>query len=446
MTDSRKTKNNPSIKGRGEYSKASLDLPVLIYVLKLTTTPENPDTTPHIASEMQSILGEKYSARTLQRRMDMLTEATDWEHCTNAAEKKIRKNLYDLLYYVFGGSIRSYSIPGSVSKNPHKKYYFEPCLDESSMRMINGSVISNIFFSEEEKQFLLSRLSVINRIYEPLAEPEEAGDNLSGSRDPEENDDTIDFPGDSNRFLNNLTLIDRAIKNNLQIEITYGTYDIKDNCITYHERMSGDRPFIFRLNPYAHFWNNGHYYLLATYASGYKPGYVKEEGTPINFRIDRIIRVEHVKDKKDGKFIKREPVPERLLPFFRESETESGRYDFDYLKYSSVFPLMRISGQKKLITCRLECTAWSLQILIDTFGSLITVKESSVHHDKDELDYNGRKQTFIEAEIRNVEFENIRDFCLAHPEYITPTYPSSLVNAVKEKLTKILEKYEKISF
>ncbi len=115
---------------------------------------------------------------------------------------------------------------------------------------------------------------------------------------------------------------------------------------------------------------------------------------------------------------------------------------FDAAAYSARFPAMRISEHSDPIDCRLECTQWSLQILIDTFGNVLQVRKSGKSHGKDELDYNGRPQTFIEVEIKDVEFENIRDFCLAHPEYIMPVAPRKLVRAVKEKLEMILKKYE----
>ncbi len=419
------------------YSKAFLDLPVLIYVLKWMTDKDNPSSVPNIAREMQSIMGEKYSVRTLQRRMAMLEDATDWEKEMNLGLKEAKKRMFDLLEYVFAGRIK-HTESLSSAKKPRRQYYFEACLDSSAMRMLNGSVISNIFLSEEEKRLLLSRLSIINKLDTELEAPEDSKDNFTGSDKTEYGSEFTDFPGDTNRFLHNLSIIDNAVRKGYQIIMTYGTYDLEDGEITYHERKGHK----YRLNPYAHFWSGGHYYMLATYVKDYKPKYVKEEGTPINFRLDRVIKVGYVRNKESAGFKKREAIPSRLNPFFVISESDPSVYDFDSLKYSKTFPFMRISGHKKPVTCHLECTSWSLQILIDTFGTVINVQESTKKHGSEDLDYNGRAQKYIEAVIENVEFENIRDFCLAHPEYITPTEPPELVEAVKNKLEKILEKYK----
>jgi predicted DNA-binding transcriptional regulator YafY len=259
--------------------------------------------------------------------------------------------------------------------------------------------------------------------------------------DEDDNDETIApmpseedniFPGDNSRFIKNTVLLDYAIREKLQVEITYGIYDVYENGIDYHHRMENGKNKIYRLNPYALFWGDGHYYLLATYVSGYEPPYMKEKDTNINFRVDRIIDVRIVKEK--GAVC--EKIPKRLKNFF---DTEG---IFDDVSYSARFPGMRISEHSNMIDCIIECTPWSLQILVDTFGTLIEVSESRREHKKNEVDYNGRKQKFLEVKIKQVEFENIRDYCLSHPEYITPVEPKELVMAVKDKLTECLKKLE----
>ncbi|MBR4759207.1 MAG: WYL domain-containing protein, partial [Lachnospiraceae bacterium] len=236
----------------------------------------------------------------------------------------------------------------------------------------------------------------------------------------------------------------------MQIEMTYGIYDLSETGIDYHERMAQGEVRVYTLNPYALHWNGGHYYLLATYVKGFRPSYVKEDGTPVNFRVDRIVSIMlrkkpmpvGKKKKADaGVYVKREPIPWRLNEFLKEYPDEA--IVFDSQGYGARFPAMRISEHSRLIDCRLECTAWSLQILVDTFGNVLEVKKSSRPHEAEEKDYNGRDQDFLEAVIKSVEFENIRDFCLMHPEYITPLGPPELVEAVREKLMKAVKRLEK---
>ena len=45
---------------------------------------------------------------------------------------------------------------------------------------------------------------------------------------------------------------------------------------------------------------------------------------------------------------------------------------------------------------------------------------------------------------KRIPRKNIRDFCVAHPEYIMPVEPRRLVKAVKEKLEMILKRYDYI--
>lgn len=410
------------------------DLFVLVYVLRGITSEELALSASELALEMKPYIGTSYSARTADRKIKEVLEIQQWAEEIDPVKRHYKKELAQVLYCVYGGRIMT-------TGNKYKKYYFEPCLDSASMRMLNGTVLTNRFLSQEEKAYLLTRMKLLNMLGGFNESPEEEEREESVSPRPESERDNI-FPGDSSRFIGNTIELDRAIIEKYQIEITYGIYDLYENGIDYHRRMENDSVKKYRLNPYALFWCDGHYYLLATYVGGYEPGYMKEEGTPVNFRVDRIVEAVIVEQKKSRKKkagkdtwfepVGRERIPSRLKAFFKTDECSKEWFDSE--GYCARFPAMRISEYSRLIDCKIECTEWSLQILVDTFGSFIKVKKSERQHGEEELDYNGRKQTFIEVMIEKVEFENMRDYCLAYPEYITPIEPAELVSAVKEKL------------
>lgn len=435
-------------KEQAEFSK--FDLPVLIYMLKGITSSDNSLSAAVLSQELKGVLGDSYSGKTLKRHLERIEEIETWEQEQDQVIRDQKRKLAEIMYCVYGGRIMIANAPsvrsggtGDGSVNRQKRYYFEPCLDDSSMRMLNASVLSNHFLSDDERNYLLSRLRILNFLdsSDYLLEETQSPEKVHFQDD---SDDT-GFPGESNLYLMNITKLDYALRNEMQIEITYGTYDVHNGYIDYHKRLSHEGEVKkYRLNPYALFWNGGYYYLLATYVKGYAPDYVKEEGTPINFRSDRIIDISFVTNENgkrgERSYTSREKLPSRLRSYFYV-----GAEGLPYLnvqKYCSEFPMMRISQYTDLIEATIECTAWSLQIIADTFGNMVRVYPSSKAHSNDELDYNARPQTFLEAHIDKVEFENIRDFCLMHPEYITPLGPEKLVEAVREKLEAALKKLQ----
>ncbi len=431
---------NASKASSTDKSKGFLELLALIYVLKNTTDKNNPRSIPEIAREMEKVLGPgKDYERNTRRIINEYLKIYDWEDMSiSAAEKKRRFELSHLLYYVFCGFVKK------ISKG-HPKYYFEPSINDSAMDMINGSIMSNMFFSDEEKDYLLSRLSVINNTVREKTTTDSVTEVLSGSLRPNTDDNALklDFPGKTSRFFKNLNIIDTAIKNKYQIEMTYGIYGIVRGKLKYSPRKDQNGIIKYILNPYAHFWNNGKYYMVATYVSGHERHNILP-GTPIGFRVDRIIDVELRKNTKDPKkgYEKRNNIPKRLSPFFIENKDDPSIKVFSSDLYVKAFPNMRISQKGKPITCKVECGEWAIQLLVDSFGSDLDVKMSKKLH-INARDYNGKKETYVEVTIENVELENMRDFCLANPEYITPTEPKELVDAVRAKLEKILQKYPK---
>ena len=432
---------------REQTDFTQLDLPVLIHLLKGMRSEEEAVSAPVLANALKDVLGKNYSSRTLKRHLDKIEEIQNWEREKDPVLRENKKRLSEIMNSVYGGCIMLTDAPSvrargrsSESVNAQKRYYFKPFLNDSAMRMLNASVISNQFLSVEERNYLLATLSVLNKL-------EDADYFFENTENPKEvhSEEDEGFPGEINRYLGIISRLDYALRNKMQIEITYGTYDMCDDYIDYHKRTTADgQERRYRINPYALFWNNGYYYLLASYVRGAEPEYVEESGTPINFRVDRIIDVYFVKKKReasdDERYERRNDIPDRLTDYF--SLDEDGYQLFNAKAYCAAFPMMRISRHKEFVDAVLECTSWSLQIIADNFGNMIGVYPSSKKHSDKELDYNGRPQTFLEAHVKDVEFENIRDFCLMHPEYITPLGPEKLVKAVREKLEAALSRLQ----
>ena len=131
---------------------------------------------------------------------------------------------------------------------------------------------------------------------------------------------------------------------------------------------------------------------------------------------------------------KRDPIPELLKPYFRR---KSGVVEFD----ANTYPEMRIYQNEKLVDCCFLCTPESLQILVDYFGSNISLENPPVspeqeHHDED----NPLKRPLV-ATIRNVQYDNALSFCVMMSDQLKLLSPPTLVNDVYKKLTSIAEKY-----
>ncbi len=395
----------------------------LFYVLRNRNI-ETAANAPMLAEEISDYLGP-VSKRTIQRTIAELLDYQNYDREEDPKARTEKKKIAEVLYSVYGGRI------GTVGEK-HLRYFFEPCLDDASMRMLKGTVLSNRFLSQDEKDYLLSRMRIMNMLEDTNPEASELEEEDPDEGVPEAEDlNTASIPGEDNLFLRNIVQLNRAITEEKMIVFTYGTYDKAANgTIDYHARMEGNKKKRYVVNPYAMFWNNGHYYLLATYVEGKEPSYMKGEKQTVHFRVDRIIRLKVLEKHR------RERIPQDLKREYFEVDV------FLEEKYTRRFPHMRISREARLINCVIECTPWSLQVLVDAFGTMFQVKESRKKHGEDELDYNAREQVFLEAYIKDVDFENARDFCLANPEYLTPIEPAELVDAVKEKLEYSLNKYQ----
>lgn len=433
--------------------KKIYELVLLLYILK-TNTNENKALS---ANQITDILNDfvidspisndegydaPFSARTISRKLTHLVKLSAKEQAYEGLSSEILTSL------ILGGTVKTKNAT-SVEKKAYtnrndktkrqKRFYFEPSLASGDINMIIGSILSNRFLSQAERDYLVKRLQILHsgNNYTTYSNIDPAiRDNL---RDlptlpdkPKQNSNESLLPVDSNQLLAHIQILNDAIQGKHQIEVEYGTYDLdmsnQKRNIIFHAKSKSI------LNPYALMWNNGGYYLIAANIEYTNPTY---------YRVDRIISVKiHSKlnDKGELVYPRWKEIPETLKDFF----TPKGKtaLAFDSIAYANRYPSMRISQKKYLIDFQIECTEWSLQILIDAFGKNMTIEPSLVEHSASELDYNGKPQQFFAATVRNVQYDNARDFCLAHPQYLTVLGPEELVTEVKDILKQSVARLE----
>ncbi|MBR1671072.1 MAG: WYL domain-containing protein [Butyrivibrio sp.] len=413
---------------------------LIVYVLKRVSDIDHALSCAEISGCLSLMMGggsedtDFFNTRTTSRKMKLCDEIAD-------SSDEYLKYLNSILLATYGGRIR-YREADSIflgksnaGKGSQKRYYFEPLLSCSDMELIYGTLRSSRYLSDAEKLYLLERLSLIHP--EP-SYPACVDASLSGSElsIPHLKDrpkyvrskDAVPFPGRDSIFLRNVEIISSAIEKKIKIDVVYGIYDYSPDTSApiFHERNRAGDPYV--LNPYALIWNDGEYYMIASFD--------KYDG-PTHFRVDRIISVKpHVEMQKDNtqKETKRKAIPLVLREFY-EKDPE-GHIFFDGIKYSNTYPGMAIHKHTHKTTCTFECTNWSLQMLVDNFGPNISLKPSERIHAPSEVDYNGRPQQFLLATIHNVEYDNAVRFAVERCEYLTLLSPKKMVMEVKEVLTK----------
>ncbi|MCR5672566.1 MAG: WYL domain-containing protein [Lachnospiraceae bacterium] len=386
---------------------------------------------------------DPFSERTLYRKINHFISPAD-------SEKEMYDHIKRMLLMLTGGSVQYRSADGIVkgintnAKGTQRRYFFETLLSNSDLDMICGTLMSSRYLSDDEKDYLLSRLDILKSGYDE-SDFEQMNRALFGplpARYPTASEKllkTMPLPSDNSVMLSHIKTIYEAIQNEYRIEVTYGMYDIRESSsrVTFHPR-NDEKPYV--LNPYAMMWNDGEYYLIATHYN-YK--------NPVHFRIDRIVDVKiGFRDKKDknGKKIRvpasRNPIPPLLAPFFRKHR---GRYVFDNIAYTNRYPGMKIYREEDLTDCCFECTSLSLQILIDNFGNRIKLGETPLSHPAGELEINGMEKHYITATVTGIQREHAVDFAVENADTLTLLSPADVMDEVRDRLKKLCEKYQKIS-
>lgn len=417
------------------------ELVLIVYVLKQLTDVDHALSCAELANHLNLMLpspedNDFFNSRTASRKVDLL------DAILNSSDDYLN-TLNHILCASFGGRIKYrqadgiYTKKNTRSNGSQRRYYFDPLLTEGDMTLIYGSLRSSRYLSESEKRYLMSRLNVLHPSYE------KSEDILSGERgngiyaieklperpvSPRPKDLTI--PGQDSTFLRNAQIIHSAIEKKVQLEIIYGIYDIseKNMSVNFHARNDS----VSILNPYALLWNDGEYYLVAS---------CEPHSAPTHYRVDRIMQIRIHKQLQDGEYkeVPRRPIPDSIREYF-ERDRATGLSVFNGIKYANAHPGMAIHKSQRITQCTFECTNWSLQILVDNFGPNLQIEKSDRPHNENELDYNGNPQEFLLVTIPNVQYDNVKRFAINNCQYLTLTYPQTIVDEVRQILQEAVNK------
>ena len=389
---------------------------LIVYILQTQTTEDKPFSKEDVEVELFKIIPYEKDARRLLDTIPTIDKAKDIE------------DVYDTIAVVYGGRI--VTVPGKP-----KKYYFEPFINPSDLNMIKGSILSDKYLSDKEKDYLTS--------VEDLLCPVQASRELTEASNlerPASIDETNPYQV-SNWFYSIQTIFE-AIKSKKQLKLIYGEYyfdSIKKPSRPKFQVKNTDNPYI--VNPYALLWNNGHQYLIAT---------TNEHENISHYRIDRIFsaKIHKIADEK-GNFIpvKRKAVPPSLQSFYKGD-------DFNAEKYATTFPLMISASDNKhfLNNVVLECPTTALSTIIDHFGHNVKISNSNKTLESNTQKSDSKQLiSFCKVELKRVCYESILMFCLQQQASVFSPFPrivalapKELVDDIKLRLRETLEYYESL--
>ena len=429
MNKTNKFSSNKNLLNSNDRSNTikQLEHSFIVFILKKLSHKDAPLSASAIADYMCLLTGEMHTEKTTLRKLK--------EICYLQCDS-INPVIGNTLWLTFGGTIIEVSNEGkkNITKK-QSKFYFQPLMHASDLALVCGAIASNRYLSDNEKNYLLSREMTLSNLD---ANP----DSIIAQIDELANESlAYDYMDDISTSTNksHSTLLQHinhlydAIKKGYMVEIIYGVYDLhkNGNKLSFHPKNS-NKPY--RLNPYAMLWNSGAFYLLATHGG---------HSNPVHFRIDRIVSIKDIVTEDDATIKEvRAPLPDILKAFFKHNSL--GEYEFSSEKYTATYPLMGIYNDTNYQDCFIECTSGTLSILIDTFGASLRIYPSHVPHRDDELDYLGRPQRFLIAGIKQVQYDNIVQFCLQQHTAVTAIYPPSLVEDVKKVLMSSADRYNKL--
>lgn len=390
-----------------------------------------------------------FPSRTLRRKFDAFSLLID-------SDNKTLEHINTILPYVFGGNIAYRAADGITNgtytkgTGKQKRFYFDPILSEGDMDLLYGTIRSSRFLSEEEKDYLSTRLrvlcpnyevseeTILNNRYKTIFDQEPLPKKPVPSKKKSS-------PITSSTILKNIQTIHEAIQNKYQIEVVYGMYDKKDKSYGLEFNPKNEyKPYI--LNPYAMFWNDGEYYLLSTWANddstktdsknsaSKNTDSIESANTtdkpirPTHLRVDRIISVKiHTIKKSDGTLeeVKCKKIPSFLSKYYIKQD---GKRVFDSIKYANTFPKMSIYHEENLITLKVECSNNSIQTLVDNFG--------------DELSVQDNPNETVTVTIKDVQRESALTFFLGHIKQFTVLSPDDLRVEIKDKIKEALNRYK----
>lgn len=201
------------------------------------------------------------------------------------------------------------------------------------------------------------------------------------------------FKTDKEDLYDTIRILDKAIKSQKQVMLRYARRSLENKYLVRNEGKT------FLINPYAMIWSNDHYYLICNN---------DKYSNLMHLRLDRIFDIE--------------PLASTAKHFSKVSQYKD---KFDISDYSNKLFNM-FSGEEESVT--LCCSNSILDEILEKFGDDVPIKIEDSEHFK------------IKAEVEMSE--GLVSWILQYGTDIKVIYPKSLVRAIKEKTSQILEMYE----
>ena len=201
------------------------------------------------------------------------------------------------------------------------------------------------------------------------------------------------FKTDKEDLYDTIRILDKAIKSQKQVMLRYARRSLENKYLVRNEGKT------FLINPYAMIWSNDHYYLICNN---------DKYSNLMHLRLDRIFDIE--------------PLDSTAKHFSKVSQYKE---KFDISDYSNKLFNM-FSGEEESVT--LCCSNSILDEILEKFGDDVPIKIQDSEHFK------------IKAEVEMSE--GLVSWILQYGTDIKVIYPKSLVRAIKEKTSQILEMYE----
>lgn len=389
---------------------------LIIYVLKKNTDCNHPMNAHEITKEINKLMeyeiaNEKTVLRRLQTMYSFFYEKEffkekktgEYSSENNLCEDEENKYIENMSLDVIGGTVMRNENNGKYT------FYFEPILSPSYINFIIDTLSSNRDFRSELLKPIFQILKTLT-----TNDPHTNTTYLNEDFDIKEKSARIEadnFISNEHINLNKITdAITNAIKENKRICYRYGYYreqDKKEHTLGLYAPLE-----TYEVNPYTLFVHNNHYYLLATT--------VNHPESIQHFRVDRMINVSVTNEPAS-------PFPDRLRKYFNPESK-----NFDSKKYTSDYPCITDFSSNTIDTFYLDCRDDILQLMVDTFGkdnlrimnSPLKVRE--IINTYEQTKKQSAKHKFYTIEIRNADYDNMREFCMHNACYVFPVDASDL--------------------
>ena len=314
--------------------------------------------------------------------MDLLWERTDQEHTVSMREiieelekngiSGARKSIYSDIE-----TLKEYGLDIEYRKEHPEGYYLAGREFElAELKLLVDAVQSSKFITEKKSRSLIKKLGSLASKYEAghLQRQVYVADRVKTMNES---------------IYYNVDKIHSAISENVQITFEYTKWGMEGKVKLVN------RGKVYHVSPWMLSWTDENYYLV---------GYDSEQGILKHFRVDKMIKIEKQKEKREGKeaFLKTDPS----------------------IYSRNMFGMF--SGEEQMLT--LQIPEYMLGVFVDRFGKDISVRTMK----------NGTYNVHVRAIVSDQFF----GWLTGLGKDVIMLAPEKTVREYQDYLTKILGKYK----